>query len=238
MTFPSTRHRHDEWMDRADIDPQLHAQALIGLRRIHRFSGTLATLWQPIERLAKARANRDGPLRVLDLASGGGDLAIGLLKHARRHRVDLSLTGCDLSTTAVAYAQRQAEDAGVSAEFIQLDVLHDRLPTGFDVICNSLFLHHLETRDVVKLLQQIRQAAPRLVVISDLRRSRIGYWMAWWGCRLLTRSPVCRVDGPLSVEAGWTAPEMQQLWRDAGLDEVHIEPRWPSRFVMTWEGPQ
>ena len=50
--------------------------------------------------------------------------------------------------------------------------------------------------------------ARRQVVISDLRRSRSGFVIAWIGTRLLSRSPVVHYDGPVSVRAAWTIREL------------------------------
>ena len=44
------------------------------------------------------------------------------------------------------------------------------------------------------------QIARRRVLVSDLRRSRLGWWLAWVGTRILTMSPMVHFDGPVSVD--------------------------------------
>ena len=74
------------------------------------------------------------------------------------------------------------------------------MPGSFDVVTNSLFLHHLpDSAAVMRLLAGMRQVAGRLMVISDLRRCRAGFAAAWLGCRVLSRSRVVHHDGPVSV---------------------------------------
>ena len=68
------RNRLPELMDQPGLDPHLHAQALGGLRRVNRFSATASQLWKPIEELAAQESA--GCLRILDVASGGGDVAL------------------------------------------------------------------------------------------------------------------------------------------------------------------
>ncbi len=218
-------------MDDPELDPVLHAQALAGLRRINRFSRTAAALWKPMEAFARARAQ---PVRVLDVACGGGDVAIALARRALRAGLPIEVCGCDMSPVALDYARAEAAACGVQIEFFPADVLAAPLPRGFDVICTTLFLHHLDDQDVVRLLRSIREASPSLLLASDLLRSRLGYHLCQVGVHMLTRSPVCHKDGPLSVRAAFTCDEMQELARQAGLGNTRITRHWPQRFLLQW----
>ncbi len=42
--------------------------------------------------------------------------------------------------------------------------------------------------------------------------------LAWIGCHLLSRSPIVRHDGPVSVAGAYTIPEVRELAERAGLD--------------------
>lgn len=220
-------------MDQPGVDAELHHGALRGLARINRFSGTVSAVWRPLEQLSRRQPGHT--LRVLDVASGGGDVAIGLAKRAARQGLPLQVSGCDISQTAVDYASQQAQQAGVEVDFFTADVLGKPLPTGYDAICSSLFLHHLDQDDAIRLLKGMRTATSRLIVVSDLLRTRLGYGLAWAGCRVLTRNPLCRVDGPLSVEGAFSMPEVLDLAAQCQLQDATIRKQWPERFLMTWE---
>ena len=228
-----SRDRQAEWMDEPDIDSTLHANALRGLSRVNRLSGAARSIWNPIADLARRRT--EGPIRVLDVASGGGDVAIAIKQLADRTGLAMDVVGCDISQTAVEFAGENAKRLGVDVRFVQQDVLGQDLPSGFDVVYSSLFLHHLESADVVRLLGSMRTAARHRVVISDLLRSQLGYVLAKWGIRLLTTSKVCHVDGPLSVRAALTMPEAIELASQAGLTPIRIKRRWPERFLMVYD---
>ena len=229
------RHRQPEWMDQPGIDPAAHSQALQGLRRINAFSGAVGSLFAPIRSLARVRSGC--PLRVLDLACGGGDNTTALAERARREGLNVQVDGCDLSPQAVAIAARSAEERGLNARFFQADALHDPLPGDYDVILCTLFLHHLEDEEAVDLLRRMGRASRCLVLVNDLIRSPLGYGLAWAGCRLLSRSPIVHFDGPVSVQGAFQLSEVRALAARAGLDAVQVRRSWPERYLLEWRRP-
>jgi 2-polyprenyl-3-methyl-5-hydroxy-6-metoxy-1,4-benzoquinol methylase len=225
----SERNLQPELMDQPWLDAAQHEHALSGLARINWMSGSAGILWRPIRRIAKASGR---PLRVLDIATGGGDIPIRLYHRTRRAKLPIEWAGIDVSPTAVARARKQAHAHRAAVNFMCLDVLKSPLPEGYDVITSSLFLHHLRTEEAVDLLRRMGEAAKTAVLISDLIRSRIGYALAWSVTRVLTSSTVVHVDGPRSVEGAFTMAEARGLAEQAGLQNVQIGWRWPFRFLL------
>ena len=113
----------------------------------------------------------------------------------------------------------------------------DPIPAGIDVVLCTLFLHHLTESDAVALLQRMRVAARRAVVVSDLRRTRLGAALTWAGCRMLSRSEVFRVDGMRSVAAAFSTDEARSLAAAAGLSGARVFHVWPQRWLLTWRKP-
>jgi 2-polyprenyl-3-methyl-5-hydroxy-6-metoxy-1,4-benzoquinol methylase len=219
-------------MDQPGLDGTVHNLALRGLGRINRVSFSASIVWPAILSLERMRANQT--IRVLDLATGGGDVPIDLAKRARRAGLDLRIEGCDVSPAAVSFATRAAAEVGVSIRFFPLDALCEPIPEGFDIITCSLFLHHLDEEDAVRLLRKMAGATRSTIVVNDLLRSHIGYGIAWAGCRLLSRSQIVHHDGPTSVRAAFSLDEARELADRAGLEGLRLERRWPWRFLLSW----
>jgi len=220
-------------MDEPDIEPELHRDALRGLERINIVSATVPTIWAPVAGLC--RRHPGATLSVLDVACGAGDVAIGVARRARRESVNLVVEACDISPTAVAYAKDRARRAGVEVLFFQHDVLNTPLGRGYDVVACSLFLHHLDDRQAVRLLQTLHLAARSLVIVSDLNRSRLGLVLAWLGTRLMSRSPVVHVDSLRSVRAAFTRAEAATLANRAGVSSFELTSHWPCRWRLIAE---
>jgi 2-polyprenyl-3-methyl-5-hydroxy-6-metoxy-1,4-benzoquinol methylase len=229
-----SRNLQSELMDDPSLDGASHEQALTGLRRINWWSRTDLAVWRAIRRdLMSDRFDR--PISILDIASGGGDLAIRLSKRAERAGIPVNIEGCDISPTAIQFATRQALAAKrTNIRFTLCNALQEPLPQAqYDVVMCSLFLHHLNSEHAVLLMEKMQAAARSLVLIDDLQRTRLGYSLAWLGCRLLTRCHVVHVDGPMSVEGAFTVDETRKLAERAGIQHAVFETHWPERFIMT-----
>jgi 2-polyprenyl-3-methyl-5-hydroxy-6-metoxy-1,4-benzoquinol methylase len=220
-------------MDQPGLDVRRHVRALDALGRANAVSLTAASVWPSIRAVARAVAPR--PIRVLDIACGGGHVLVSLARRAARERIDADWTGWDVNPTAVEYARTLAERAGVkTVRFDSGNGLRDALPAGVDVLVCTLFLHHLEEPDAVALLRRMRDAARRAVVVSDLRRTALGAVFTWAGCRLLSRSDVFLEDGMRSIAAAFTTEEARRLAADAGLDDARLSHAWPQRWLLEW----
>jgi SAM-dependent methyltransferase len=222
-------------IDQPDLDATRHQHALRGLERINWWSRSARVLWPPIRALAGHHNNL--PLRVLDIATGAGDVPIRLWHRAQRSGVKLQLAGCDRSPRAIEYAQARAESGKAGVAFFRADALAGTLPADFDVVTCSLFLHHLDEGLAVDLLRRLAAIARRAVLVNDLVRSRTGYALAWIGTRVLTTSPVVHADGPRSVESAFTLAEALDLAERAGLRGAAVARRWPCRYLLQWHRP-
>lgn len=218
-------------------DPALpqadHDLALEGLRKINRTSNVPARLLPPI--LAYARRAGKPNLRLLDVACGGGDVPVALALLLRKNGVEPHVTFFDRSEHALSLAGALAKENDVEHAVLSGDALTDFSGHTFDVVTNSLFLHHLDGPQVTMALDQMRRAAKGLLVLSDLRRSRLALLVTHVGCRLLSKSPIVHYDGPASVRAAWTLPELRALADRADLTRARIIPQYPFRLLLTWE---
>lgn len=228
-----TRKRVPELMDDPALDSTSHAQALRGLERLNLFSSSAESLWVQFKTLAQA--TNDRPLRVLDIATGGGDIPVTLFHLAAAQGIKIEITGLDVSETAVEYAKNYAAQKKAEANFVQLDVLHQALPTGFDVVMTNLFTHHLDPDDVINLLSKMKDSATKLILVNDLVRSELSYALVWLGTRLFSRSPIVQYDGPVSVQGSYTSSELRNLAIRAGLAEAEVKQCPPCRQLLVWK---
>jgi SAM-dependent methyltransferase len=230
----AVRHLEGEVMDSASLDGAAHERALRALARLNRVSRVVPSLAARIE-VWHARALKRR-IRVFDLGCGGGDVALGLAAWARRRRLELDVTGYDVSPRAVDYARERARRAGLAVTFREHDALTGALPEPADIGISTLFLHHLPRDEAAALLRRMGERA-ELLLVSDLDRTLAGFALAWAGSRLLTRSPVVHSDALASVRAAFTRKELNALAEEAGLLGARIARVWPERHLLEWQRP-
>ena len=232
LTATEKRDLTPELMDDPRLDPSLHAQALRGLARINRFSLAADAFWKPIKHFYFASGRK--PLRILDIAAGGGDILTRLSLKAQNEKLPFIFEGCDVSGQAVAFARQRAEERRLNINYFILDALRETIPERFDVVMCSLFLHHLTEAELKGFLKALHQSRAKLILLCDLKRCLTGLLLAYMGTRFLSRSPVVHVDGPQSVRAAFTTQEVVRLAREVGVVEARASSVWPERYLLSW----
>ncbi len=163
----SRRHRLPERMDDPSLSADEHRRALRGLARINAVSRTAAAVAATLARLT-TEFNLD-KIRVLDVASGGGDVLLACAKQMRRRGKVAEFAGCDLSETAVEWANRSAARQSLrEVRFFRHDVVSQPLPQEYDVVVSTLFLHHLSDAQAEVVLRRMASAARGGVVVDEL----------------------------------------------------------------------
>ena len=222
-----------ERMDDPALLAQEHDRALAGLARLNSLARSAAILW-PAVRAELQRAAAAGRIaRVLDVATGSGDIPLTLGRWARREGLRAEWIGVDASAHALARAAERAAQEGISLELHQADATH-ALPASADLVISSLFLHHLSQPQAVNAIRAMSGAARSALVVSDLRRSAPGLALAWTASRMFSRSPVVHFDAVVSVRGAFNERELADLAQAAGLRGALVRRAWPQRMVLQW----
>src|SRR5947209_7361849 len=119
---------------------QMNLQRMV-FARLYRGSPNVESLpWhreQPPTLLERVVAERTTGGRALDLGCGQGVNAVYLAQRG------FSVVAVDFVPAALAAAEARAEQAGVEVELRECDVLDFEPPSTFDVVLDSVCLHHL-----------------------------------------------------------------------------------------------
>jgi 2-polyprenyl-3-methyl-5-hydroxy-6-metoxy-1,4-benzoquinol methylase len=215
------RHRSEqaEWMDAPDA-PGFDA-ALEGLERLNRMSGAAPPVLRFLERVA---ARHPGPLSIMDVGAGGGDMLARIADWAARRGIAVRLTGLDQSPAAAIHAAERA----VPARWITADLFdHEE---AHDVVICSLFAHHLPDPVLRRFLRWIEARARLGWLISDLHRHWLPWGFVWGAVRLLRMPPMVVHDSTVSIARGFTRADWRRLLDEAA---VTAEIRWA--FPFRWQ---
>ncbi len=220
-----------EMMDDPEVPISDHRPALDGLARLNRISGVAKRMFREVKRMSKSFGRRE--IRLLDVASGAGDVPIRWMQWAKDLGMELRVTTLDISSFAIEEQQRRAHQTGIALESIQFDCLSGTLPQGFDLLTNSLFMHHLDDSKVVSLLKSMNAASRHGMIVCDLQRSRLNATAVGVAAHLLSRSPIVHHDSVGSVRGAFTRSEFSILAEAAIGRPMNLSSAFPCRFMAT-----
>jgi SAM-dependent methyltransferase len=220
----------EELLDAGEGTDEDVARSLTDLRRINRFLGGKRVVLRALS------SGLDGVDRkevsLLDVGTGSADIPMAAAALCRERGLEPFVAAVDLSERNLRVAR---ERLGVSSDihFVRADSL--KLPfaaRSFDFVTASLFLHHFRDEDVVSLLADFGRVARRAVIVNDLVRNLVPYYFTRIAGPILGWSFLTRNDGPVSILRGFTADEMDDLARRAGLKRRTVERFFPYRLLL------
>ncbi len=169
---------------------------------------------------------------ILDIGFGGGDSIRQLANFAKQRNIQIFLHGVDYKPECLAYAEKNL--AGINNKKLHC-IDYRQIPPGFfdsiDIIHCSLFLHHLNEAEIVRLFR-IALLHDCTLVINDLHRN----WFAYYAIRMLTtffsKSWLVKNDAPVSVKRGFSRKELEELLSLAGFTHYEIKWCWAFRYLV------
>ncbi|HAQ59383.1 MAG TPA: methyltransferase [Microbacterium sp.] len=209
--------RDDELRELMD-DPACDAERLQATLERFTIVNRLVASWGTVygTRIRPALACAAGPVRLLDIGCGGGDVLRDLVGRARADGFDVRAVGIDPDERSLAVARAARPVRGIEyrlTDSTQLAASGER----FDVVLSSHVLHHLTRAELRTVLDDSAALATRLCVHSDIARSRLAYTAYAIGISPFAAGTFLRTDGLRSIRRSWTPEELSALvpagWR-------------------------
>ena len=189
---------------------------LANIRSFNRWFGSYRQVRHYLSRWLKP----NGKARILDVATGSGDIPRLIVDFARRHNVSVRIDAIDQQSSTIEIARRLSADYR-EIDFFSANLFEWNPSERYDIVHCSLALHHFSDDDAVRVLRKCRELSCSRVLIGDLRRSR---WLSV-GVYLLTaaiyRNAMTKTDARLSAARAFSFDEMHELaeradWRNFG----------------------
>ena len=201
-----------ELMDRPQPVTEELVSDLRNLRQLNRHFGSYALIEHFLQRWILPGTE----MRVLDLATGSGDIPRLVVDYARKIGATVQVDAVDRQNSTLEIAR------GLSARYPEIDFVEaDVLTFGehtlpYDLVLCSLALHHFDEENAVLLLQRCRALSNRYILVSDLRRGPLASVGVYLLTALVFREPMTRYDARLSAERAFSFSEFRSLAERAG----------------------
>jgi SAM-dependent methyltransferase len=193
------------------------------LANVNLFTAAYRPTLHWLNHLATSPPQSQKPLRIVDVGCGFGDMLRRIARWSRRSGIAVALTGIDINPYSTRAAQ-EASSAEDNIEFLTGD-LYSYNREEIDVVISSLFTHHLNNSEIIRLLSWMEEHTARGWFINDLHRHPIPYHVFRLWAKLARWHPFVQHDGPVSILRSFTPFDWQQLCEKAGLksDTVRIK---------------
>ena len=222
-----------EYLDRP-VAPAERDASLADIDRLNAWFGGYALTFRALDRVA-ARVPASRRLLVVDVGGGRGDFARRLIRRARRRGRPVHVVVVDRDPDLLAIARR-GRPSVLSLVRADATALPFREHSA-DVVTMSLTLHHMEPDAAATSLAEMLGVARGTVIVNDLLRTRLSFFLVWLVTRLLACHPISRHDGPLSVRRSYSPEEIRRLAEKAGAPVPRIERYpWLGRVLATIGG--
>lgn len=222
----ATRAIAEELMDADDLDADTYAAVVHDLARVN----TLTLARRPTMNFLDRIAPQPGPIRILDVGYGDGDMLRAIARWARKRDRRVELVGIDLNPRSAPAAQGSTP-ADMAVDYRTGDYA-DLAGEEWDVILSSLVAHHMTHDQLVDFLRFMDREAARGWLINDLHR----HGFAWMGFPLLARlmrwHPIVRHDGQLSIARSYRPDEWPAILAEAGIEGATVSRIFPFRLCV------
>jgi SAM-dependent methyltransferase len=225
-----TRHVVPEYIDDFSISGDEHDLTLTELEWVNKYLGGLNSSALPIFKFMQE--HRTEKFIIADLGCGSGDILKRIHEVCKAANQKVKLVGMDANIHALHYAIKhhfRTEDVAL----MYADVLNEPeniIPA--DIYTLNLFLHHFSFEEIQKLLEHLAEKQPKLIVINDLRRSRLAYGLFMLLSKLKRTSHVSLHDGLLSITKGFNRKEMLEIAEMMSGYTYAIHRKWAFRWQL------
>jgi Methylase involved in ubiquinone/menaquinone biosynthesis len=206
------------------VTPELERD-LANLVTLNRLFGSHAI----VREFLSARLDPGRRWRILDLATGAGDIPRLVSRLASERRIEVEIDAVDAQSSTLEIARRNAPP---DIRFHCADIRNFGEERIWDIVLCSLALHHFSDDDAALVLRRAAGLSRKHVLVTDLRRCTAGTL----GVDLLTtlwmREPMTRHDARISVRRAFSFQEMAAMARRAGWTHFEHQRRFCFRQAL------
>lgn len=171
-------------------------------------------------------------LQIVEIGCGGGDNLAAIKQWAAHVHLPVRLSGIDINPDCIHFAREQPKNAGI--DFFCSDYRDFQFEQKPDIIFSSLFCHHFHEKELVEMLDWMRQHCTLGFFINDLHRHFLAYYSIKMLTWLFSKSYLVKNDAPLSVKRGFKRKEWEDLFEKAGIASYNCHWRWAFRWLIVY----
>ncbi|QDW26465.1 methyltransferase domain-containing protein [Pedobacter sp. KBS0701] len=225
-TFRSTA---PEIMDDFAMEGEILRDALDKIASINQLLGGNKVTLNGVKTLINNKPF-DQVIRITDIGCGNGDMLRTLADYAKNQGLHFILKGIDANKFTINHAQ------SLSANYPNItyacsDIFEDlNKDEPCDIMLCTLTLHHFKDEEIINLLNNFKRSATMGIVINDLQRSAVAYYLFKALCYVFRLNNMSREDGLVSILRGFKRADLIKYSKQLNLKLSSIKWKWAFRY--------
>ena len=229
----SKRNTKDELMDDPSVDEGVLRKVFEDINKSnHLLGGNSLTIGSVAELIVQ---HPQESYTILDMGCGDGAILRKLVLWARKHGISVLCIGIDLSEKGLSIAKELSQGFS-EIRYLKQDILKlDPADLHCDILLCTLTMHHFLNHDIPVFLVQFVKLAHIGVVINDLQRSGLAYYLFKVFSLIFIRTKIAKHDGLVSIQSGFKKQELMTFSKDLPSTRHKITWKWAFRYVWVMQ---
>jgi len=173
---------------------------------------------------------KDNELVIVDLGCGNGDMLRRVSRLGEKLGYKFKLIGIDANQDSIQYATLLS--LGVkNITYRQMNIFSDEFKElEYDIALSTLFLHHLNDKEILEKVNLLSGQARIGIVVNDLHRNKLAYFL-FNIISFFINNKIIRNDGLVSILRGFKKRELEQF---ANQLQIKSDINWKWAFRYQW----
>ena len=222
-----------EIMDTEDLTTEALKSAYRDINRSNFLLGGYRATYRSLLSLFQQQPSKE--ISLIDIGCGEGGMLRYLANKFRKRGYQIRLYGVDLNHQAIELAKLNSENYP-EIEFYCGDILNleQKIPNS-DFVISTLTMHHFPDHEILDFITRCGNFADKAVVINDLQRSKLAYYLFKIFSAIFIGSEIARNDGLISIRKGFRMNELTAFTKDLKDYSHLIQWKWAFRYVWVME---
>lgn len=218
-----------EIMDNFQMEGEILRDALDKIASINQLLGGNKVTLEGVRLLITGQP-KSTLVRITDIGCGNGDMLRTLADYAAENNLNFVLTGIDANNFTVEHA-RSLSTGYSNISYNCLDIFDElEKPIDCDIVLCTLTLHHFKEEEIINLLGNYHTGARLGIVINDLERSAVAYYLFKALCFVFRLNDMSREDGLVSILRGFKRTDLISYSKKLNFRNYSIKWKWAFRY--------